>query len=966
MSSASENTRTSNVPAHVRAPVPPGFGSIEQWWAHLDAQRKRADDAAMLAGTILACCGVGSVLEVGCGDGALLRAMASRGCDARGVDVSADVVEATRRVFPCAEVGDVRSLNAGEGDVDTVVAIDVLHHLEEHEVAVAIAAIARAARSNIFLRISTLPVEERPKHRTSRPREWWQQRCFEAGLRTHPRAMLAAGYDHMDSQAESVTLVLEKVPTQGAREWPLARLAKEKQLHMDMLREPGRRADAHVARYMLASGLVRPGDTVLDVACGLGYGAHVIAQNSRAARVTGIDIDAGSIAHATALFGDDPRVEFRAGDAMDLSHIPDASVDLVVSFETLEHVPDPQRALREFERVLTPGGRLIASVPNDWTDESGTDPNPHHLHVYTWDGLADQVRAAGLLIERAQAQTAGGGMKHTQAPRRMRDVRTSGLGYLQEDNVPAEWWLITAMKDPLSAAGKAAYRETVFPVDAAHAGNVAAFARDYDNPWLVRSMVSIGQRATGDLLFSIAARAVNECRAGSPDMGAAMCVLGYRLLDSPECSAEGIAETLNRVRAFDTAADPSPHAQRWKCSCWFVVGRLLMSVGGTTGAREAFEKCVGIDVLSFSPLLATKTVEAFWWLGVLAAEGKDLKRARGHWRSGMAEAQRAAAAEWRDVIGDPESPLAFGLPELSQVLDQASRCAWALGVGEAWLHHAGLAWSASAVNAGAARAAAAAESSRWRSAWEDQMRVVGELIRTRDSLWEESQRIAGDLSHTREEAERLQEAWRGQEARVRAIEVEKARMWEDQRNAIAAMEAEQARVWEEKQRLASQWEQLRAHNAELQSGLDQERALRGAAEAARDENWRESQRLAAEWKKTTELHEQTTREYNALHAERDQLASAFATLQTQAAEATSRAKTLEQRMDAVSAERDRAAREYEAARARLNNVEHALHSLRQQLETYRAGLRYRALRAVRIVHEVPPGDAGGGADAVKG
>lgn len=912
----------------------------EYWRGRPTPTSQDADRARALADTVLACCGVGAYLDVGCGDGLLLRELGARGCAVRGVDVSGVAVErAAKCLGGCIEVGDVRSLGAAQAD--SVLCIDVLHHLDEADIPRAIGAIAAAAKVAVLLRVSTLPTDERPLHRTARPREWWQQRCIEAGLRVHPRAMLAVAYGDLDAQPDSVALVLEPLRSTVRERWPLERLADEKQLHMDMLREPGRRADAHVARYMHAARLVRQGDTVLDVACGLGYGAHVLAHNSRAAKIIGLDSDAGSVAYAAANYSS-ARTEFRAGDAQRLSNLADASVDVVVSFETLEHLPDPRAALAEFSRVLTPGGRLIASVPNDWTDESGKDPNPHHLHVYTWAELASQVRSAGLLIERAHAQTAGGGMKHAAAARALWDVEASPAGELRGSKVAAEWWLVTAMKDPLSITDKSGYRESVFP---AEGGNVASFARDYDNPWLVRSMVSIGQRATGELLWSIAGRAAELCRVGSPDQGAALCVLAYHALESAACTRAWVEDYQGRVSAFDGCADASPHAQRWRCSNWFVLGRLLMNVGDADGAAAAFQKCVGVDALAFSPLLATKTVEARWWLGVLAARAQDMATARVHWRAGVEESHRAAGADWRDVIGDAERPLAFGLPELSQVLDQASRCAWALGLGDAWLHEPGLAWGAAATNTSAARRLLEREAHHLRDAWGAQQRTIAELVRTRESLWDESQRVAGALSHTRQEAERLREAWRGQEARVQALEFEKTRLWEEQQAALTAMEAEQQRVWTEQQqrlkdlaeerdrvfseaqRLSKLWDELRTHNAELQRSLE-------AAQQQRDENWREKERIAALWSRLREESEAIS-----------------ARLERAVQEAES-----QRRLAAVTAaDRDRLTREIEVLRARLAEVEAALRGLRSSIDSYRGGVRYRVLRAARIVHELPDG-----------
>ena len=123
-------------------------------------------------------------------------------------------------------------------------------------------------------------------------------------------------------------------------------------------------------------------------------------------------------------------------DALELlGSLDDGSVDLVVSFETLEHLPEPRRLLAEARRVLRPGGRIIVSVPNDWTDETGRDPSPQHLHEYDWAKLERQL-AEHFRLEAVWAQVAGGGMKLTDRPRSLHrvDPRTAS-------SCEAEWWL---------------------------------------------------------------------------------------------------------------------------------------------------------------------------------------------------------------------------------------------------------------------------------------------------------------------------------------------------------------------------------------------------------------------------------------------------------------------------------------------------------------------------------------------
>jgi SAM-dependent methyltransferase len=113
----------------------------------------------------------------------------------------------------------------------------------------------------------------------------------------------------------------------------------------------------HLARYRFAAHLA-PARRVLDAGSGDGYGTAMLAA-AGAASATGIDIDEESIAHAAKRYG--PM--FQQADASALP-FEDASFDLVVCFETIEHLDDDAAALREFRRVLVPEGLLIISTPN--------------------------------------------------------------------------------------------------------------------------------------------------------------------------------------------------------------------------------------------------------------------------------------------------------------------------------------------------------------------------------------------------------------------------------------------------------------------------------------------------------------------------------------------------------------------------------------------------------------------------
>nr|WP_299752698.1 glycoside hydrolase family 99-like domain-containing protein [uncultured Tateyamaria sp.] len=136
----------------------------------------------------------------------------------------------------------------------------------------------------------------------------------------------------------------------------------------------------HLHRYQLARYIAKDLD-VLDIACGEGYGSDIIAASAKS--VIGVDINAHAIEHASFYYRD-PRIFFRAGSATDIP-VQDASVDMVVSFETIEHLEDHERMMQELRRVLRPGGILLISSPNklEYSDKSGYN-NPFHVkELYT-------------------------------------------------------------------------------------------------------------------------------------------------------------------------------------------------------------------------------------------------------------------------------------------------------------------------------------------------------------------------------------------------------------------------------------------------------------------------------------------------------------------------------------------------------------------------------------------------------
>lgn len=154
---------------------------------------------------------------------------------------------------------------------------------------------------------------------------------------------------------------------------------------------------------------------VLEAGCGEGYGADLIAGVAR--RVIAVDYDESAVAHVRTHY---PRVDVMQANLARLP-LPDASVDIVVNFQVIEHLWDQTQFVIECARVLRPSGLLLISTPNRITFSPGRDTpiNPFHTRELNAAELTQ------LLIDGGFADVSISGLFHGPRLREM-DARHGG------------------------------------------------------------------------------------------------------------------------------------------------------------------------------------------------------------------------------------------------------------------------------------------------------------------------------------------------------------------------------------------------------------------------------------------------------------------------------------------------------------------------------------------------------------
>lgn len=147
----------------------------------------------------------------------------------------------------------------------------------------------------------------------------------------------------------------------------------------------------HLAAYEFVLPLVSSNMNLIDYGSGEGYGTRLLSE--KCAKVTGIDINEMSISHAQKKYQNEAcNFEFFDGETIPAE---DSSIDAVISFQVIEHVPDVKAYLEEIKRVLKKDGLFVCTTPNRlYRLRPGEKPwNPFHLREYAPDNLRAELQA---------------------------------------------------------------------------------------------------------------------------------------------------------------------------------------------------------------------------------------------------------------------------------------------------------------------------------------------------------------------------------------------------------------------------------------------------------------------------------------------------------------------------------------------------------------------------------------------
>ena len=174
--------------------------------------------------------------------------------------------------------------------------------------------------------------------------------------------------------------------------------------------ESGNRIEEdHLERYYFILGLLEESKklNILDLACGEGYGTDLISDFYKNSNITGVDLSLEAIEHAKKKY-DKKNVNFLQGDATKFNN--GVKYDVIVSFETIEHIPFYEAVIQNFSNLLKKGGTLFISSPNRLITSphaktlSDKPSNKFHTQEFIKEELIELLEKYGFQIREVYGQ----------------------------------------------------------------------------------------------------------------------------------------------------------------------------------------------------------------------------------------------------------------------------------------------------------------------------------------------------------------------------------------------------------------------------------------------------------------------------------------------------------------------------------------------------------------------------------
>ncbi|QGN38798.1 hypothetical protein [Klebsiella oxytoca] len=228
--------------------------------------------------------------------------------------------------------------------------------------------------------------------------------------------------------------------------------------------------------------------------------------------------------------------------------------------------------------------------------------------------------------------------------------------------------LCVFMKNP-SAKTDFSYQETIYSYSHPPK-NLLAFARDYDNPWLIRGIVEFPFRNRSAYhLRQYSYQVLEQSAPESPDYAAALAVLGYQLLSSGDNSDNIVDKISNFCSRISQTVHPSPHQYRWFISLSTLLGLICNKNNDKINALIHFSHAANSCINNFSPSIGTKILQSLYLQSVILISLNKISCAEIIIDRGIKRGIQLLYQRPEELVGKISQPFNFVLYIYHDILD---------------------------------------------------------------------------------------------------------------------------------------------------------------------------------------------------------------------------------------------------------------------------------------------------------